>query len=140
MDRDQGLVQGVSARLKPEDRKFIVTVATAFAIMGAVLLWRDRQTAAIVAGALGMALALLGLVAPRAVAPVRFAWMKAAHAMSRVTTPIILGIVYFLVVTPTGLVRRLSGHASLKSANTNETAWTVREVRARPPADMKRQF
>ena len=126
--------------MKPEDRKFVITVATAFAIFAAILLWRNRQLAAIVAGTLGAALALLGLVAPRAVAPVRLAWMKGAHAMSRITTPIILGIVYFLVVTPIGLVRRLTGNSSLPPKKANESLWSTREVRARPPADMKRQF
>ncbi len=33
--------------------------------------------------------------------------------MSKVTTPIIMGIVFFLVITPMGLVRRILGKDSL---------------------------
>lgn len=126
--------------MKPEDRKFVVTVAAAFAVLGAVLLWRGRDTPAIAAGSLGAALAALGLLAPRAVAPVREAWMRAAHAMSRVTTPIILGIVYYVVLTPIGVARRTMGRSSLAHVERDGSWWVAREPRARPPADMKRQF
>jgi hypothetical protein len=40
-------------------------------------------------------------------------WMRFGHIMSRITTPIILGILFFLAVLPTGLVRRLLGYDSM---------------------------
>ena len=51
-------------------------------------------------GALGGALALAGLVVPRDLGPVERAWMGLAHPISKVTTPIFMGVMYFLVLTP----------------------------------------
>jgi hypothetical protein len=58
-------------------------------------------------------LAAWGLVAPMSLGPVYRGWMRLGILLSRVTTPVIMGVVFFLVVTPTGLVRRLLGKDSL---------------------------
>lgn len=49
----------------------------------------------------------LGLVAPKSLRIVHRVWMRFALLISKVTTPLILGIVFFLVVMPVGLVRRI---------------------------------
>jgi Saxitoxin biosynthesis operon protein SxtJ len=58
-------------------------------------------------------LALLGLAAPSALRPVYQGWMRFGLFMSRITTPIIMGIVFYLVITPMGLVMRLAGKDSM---------------------------
>ena len=59
----------------------------------------------ILAGVLG----LWGLVAPVSLRPIYRGWMRFGLIMSRITTPIILGLVFFVAVTPMALVRRLFG-------------------------------
>jgi hypothetical protein len=49
-----------------------------------------------------------GLVAPLALRPVYHGWMRFGLLLSKVTTPLILGIVFFLVISPFGLLRRLN--------------------------------
>lgn len=95
-------------------RRFGLTLAVAFGLVAAWL-WRGRPASAIGIGlgALAATLLTLALVAPRLLAGPERAWMAIAHAISRVTTPIILGIIYFLVITPIGLLRRLLGHGTL---------------------------
>ena len=56
---------------------------------------------------LGLVLVAAGIIVPARLGPVYIGWMKFGLLLSKVTTPIILGIVYYLVITPTGLVRRL---------------------------------
>jgi hypothetical protein len=46
------------------------------------------------------------VVAPESLRPVYVAWMRFGLLMSRITTPLIMGLVFFLVVTPSGLLRR----------------------------------
>ncbi len=48
-----------------------------------------------------------GLVAPTSLRPVYRAWMRFGLLLSKITTPIIMGLVFYLVITPFGLVRRL---------------------------------
>lgn len=58
-------------------------------------------------------LSVWGLLAPATLDPVYRAWMKLGVLISRVTTPIILGVVFFLVIMPLGLIRRLFGRDNL---------------------------
>jgi hypothetical protein len=58
-------------------------------------------------------LAAWGLAAPRSLRPVYRGWMHFGLMLSKITTPIIMGIVFFLVITPMGLVRRMLGKDSL---------------------------
>ena len=54
-------------------------------------------------------LALLALAVPMALRPVYKGWMKFGLLMSRITTPLIMGIVFYLAITPMGMVMRLMG-------------------------------
>ena len=52
---------------------------------------------------------LWGLLAPSSVRPFYKIWMRFGMIMSAITTPVILGIVYYAVVLPYGVVLRLLG-------------------------------
>ena len=51
-------------------------------------------------------LAVLGLVAPMALNPVYKIWMRFGLIMSKIMTPLIMGIVFYFVITPVGLFRK----------------------------------
>ena len=55
----------------------------------------------------------LALATPLALKPVYHWWMRFGLLMSRITTPLIMGIVFYLVITPMGLVMRLAGKDSM---------------------------
>ena len=59
-------------------------------------------------------LILSGLVIPMTLRPVYRAWMKLGVMISRVTTPIVLGAAFFLVIMPFGITRRLLGKDSMR--------------------------
>jgi hypothetical protein len=122
-----------------EGRRFGLTVGIAFLVLAGVFLWRDRSTVAGVLGATGAILVLAGLAVPRRLGPVRHAWMTLAHLLSRVTTPIFLGIMYFLVITPIGLLVRASGKNPLHRRESDGGFWLRRPESARR-SDLKRQF
>jgi hypothetical protein len=54
-------------------------------------------------------LIFLALVAPTSLRPIYRGWMRFGLVMARVTTPLILGLAFFLVITPTAAVWRLLG-------------------------------
>ena len=56
---------------------------------------------------LWLLLAVWGVAAPKTLRPLYRAWMKFGILLSRVTTPLVLGIFYYAVLTPTGLMARL---------------------------------
>jgi hypothetical protein len=121
-------------------RKFGLTVGLAFTALGALLLWRGRTTVASVLLALGGALVLAGLVVPTRLGPVERAWMGLAHAISKVTTPIFMGIVYFLVMTPMGFFRRRMGSPIVAPRARTDSRWEIRAGDESGGAQMEHQF
>jgi hypothetical protein len=134
----------VPAGLKSERRKFALTVGAAFVVLALVLVWRERETGARVVGGLGAALILAGLLIPGSLGPVMKAWFGLSHAISRVTTPIFMSVVYFLVITPIGLIRRAAGGNAMTrqrgaEGHPTERFWVERPTDRRR-SDLTRQF
>jgi len=61
----------------------------------------------------GAGLTTWGAIAPMSLNPLYKVWMRFGLVMSRITTPLILGIVFFLVFTPIALAMRLFGRDRL---------------------------
>ena len=85
-------------------------------------------------------LAIWGLAAPNSLRPVHYWWMRFALLLSKVTTPIILGIVFYLIISPMGLVMRLLG----KDPMQREKDDSLETYRVRPTrtgnTDLERPF
>jgi hypothetical protein len=123
-----------------EGRRFGFTLGAAFAVLGGVLWLRGRHPAAIVALGLGAVLLSAAVALPSRLGPVRAAWLGLGTALSRVTTPIFMGVVYFVVITPIGVLLRLRGRNPLTRHQRPGTVWVLRPVEARSRRDMNRQF
>ncbi len=82
----------------------------------------------IVAGVLGA----WGLAAPMSLQPVYHGWMKFGLLLSRVTTPLILGIVFYGVIMPMGLVMRLMGRDPMMR-RFDDAAESYRVIHEKPP-------
>ena len=137
-----GAVEGrVPARLSAAaGRRFGFTVGLAFLALSAVLLWRGRSRTATVLGALGSLLLLGALLVPTRLGPVERAWMGLAHAISRVTTPIMMSVVYFVVMTPIGLLMRMLGRTPLRRPAASGSYWITRDPAIGGRGDLERQF
>lgn len=127
MEGERELESRVPARLTPaEGRKFGLLVGGAFLLLAALLWRRTHVTGATVVGIVGAALVLGGLVAPAQLGPVYRGWMALAKAISKVTTPIFMSIIFFLVLTPAGFLVRLFGHRPLTPPRGAGTYWHSR--------------
>ena len=144
MEGDFRLAHPVPARLSQAytpaaGRKFGFTVGLALAALTGIGLWRGHQVAPIVLGTLSGALLLAALAIPTKLQSVEQGWMKFAHLLSKVTTPIFMGVVYFVVLTPVGVVRRaLGGNALVHRVNASGSTWMDRA--GSPPSALDRLF
>ncbi len=135
------MATGIPARLtRQEGRKFGSTVGAAFLALSGLLWWRGRHSAAFVFMALGGALVLAGLVAPARLGPIYRAWMGFAHVLSRVTTPVFMGIVYFLVLTPTSWLMRLFGRNPIRRPLSEGSFWVRKPAGDGQRGRMEHQF
>jgi hypothetical protein len=133
------LAHAIPARLSAaEGRKFAVTVGAAFAVLGGVLWWRGLARVATVLFSVAALLLLAGLLIPGRLTVVYRYWMGLALLISKVTTPLFLGVIYYLVFTPFGVVRRALGKNSLARDSAQPSYWVPRESSGR--SDLERQF
>ncbi len=99
--------------MKPADearelRKFGLVVGAAFAlIFGLLLPWLFSFDTPLWPFIVCAALAIPALIAPKLLRPVQRGWMKLAEPIGRFNTKLILGLVFYLVFTPVGAIRRL---------------------------------
>lgn len=122
-----------------EGRRFGFTVGAACGILAGLSLWRGHAIVPVLLGALGVSLILAALVVPGRLGPVHDRWMGLAVAISKVTTPIFMSLVYYLVLTPTGLIMRLFGHRPLRARQTEGGFWVRRDTDD-TRSDLTRQF
>lgn len=66
-----------------------------------------------------------GLIAPDSLRPVYRGWMRFGLLLSKITTPIIMGIVFFLLIMPFGFVLKLLGKDPMRR-RTDDGAQTYR--------------
>ena len=135
------MAHDVRTRLTPgEGRRFGFTVGGAFLVLAAALgLIGDHRVVPAIAVGLGALLVTGALVAPGRLGPVYGAWMRLALAISKVTTPILMGIVYFLVIAPIGLLRRTVGGNPVVQQRAGDTYWKSRPPEGRR-GNLNRQF
>ena len=82
---------------------------------------------------------ILGLINSRLLTPLNVLWFKLGMILGAIISPIVMGIIFFLVVTPTGFILRIMGKDLLnkKYDKEKETYWIKRNA---PTGTMKRQF
>ena len=67
---------------------------------------------------------VLGLINSKLLTPLNKIWFKFGILLGNIISPIVMGIVFFLVVTPTGLIMRLFRKDILKlKKNSNDSYW-----------------
>ena len=71
---------------------------------------------------------ILGLINSKFLSPLNKAWFKFGLVLGGVIAPIVMGIVFFLVVTPTGLIMKALGKDILGlKRNKNNTYWLEKD-------------
>jgi hypothetical protein len=117
---------------------------TFFVVCLIIALWPLLWRGSIQPIALGIALAFLAvsLIAPAWLAPLNRLWLKFGELLHRITSPIILGIMFFGVITPVGWLMRLAGKDLLRMKFDRDAPsyWIRREPPGPDKTSLKRQF
>jgi hypothetical protein len=131
-------------QLKTSDRdlrKFGLMVGGVFAVLGLLFLWRHKAHYPYFLWP-GAALFVAGAILPRALKWIYIAWMSAAFVLGFIMAHVILTLLFYLVITPIGLLARLAGKdfLSLKLDRAAKSYWIPRAPKAKAAADYERQF
>ena len=89
-----------------------------------------------------LAFALLGFVAPRVLRPLNWLWFQLGQLLGKVVSPVVLGAIFFLILTPVSLGSRLFGRDELrlKRKASQTSYWLDRAPPGPEPESFKNQF
>ena len=80
----------------------------------------------------------LGLINSIILTPLNRLWFKFGIFLGKIISPIILGIIFFLIVTPTGILLRLFGKDVINLKYNNDSSYWIKKTG--PKNNMKNQF
>tara|TARA_B100002052_G_C15699736_1_gene514520 strand:+ start:469 stop:846 length:378 start_codon:yes stop_codon:yes gene_type:complete len=81
---------------------------------------------------------ILGIINSKILTPFKKGWIKLGEILGRIVAPIVMGFIYFIIITPIGIFMRLIGKDLLNTKfNKNKSYWIKR---AKNVETMKRQF
>ena len=134
-------LQGNTEVKMGSERGFGIVFAIVFLIIalfpllgdGGVRLW-SVGVAAVFGG--------LAFLAPKVLTPLNRLWFKFGMLLSRIVSPIVMGILFFVTVTPTGLIMRARGKDLLRQKMDPDAKsyWIEVDPNAATQTSMKKQF
>jgi O-antigen/teichoic acid export membrane protein len=122
-------------------RKFGFTTGGIVAVLfGLVLPWLLGRDWPSWPWILLMVLVVPAVAMPTALRPVYRGWMKFGLIASKITTPLILGAVFFLLICPMGLIRGVLGKNEMRRPCRTTAASYRTPSRRSPPANLEKPF
>jgi predicted membrane metal-binding protein len=91
--------------------------------------------------AIAIAFAIVALLRPQLLYQLNRAWLALGRLLHKIVSPLVMGVIFFAIVTPTGWIMRLNGKdlLSLKRRPDQKSYW-IRPEPARSETEMKNQF
>ena len=125
----------------PSDRKFGLFFSLVF-IVTAALSWRAELPAlAVSLGALAVSFAVLAKTKPHTLRTLNKLWAQLGMLIGRFVSPIVLGLMFVVLITPVGLLTRLFGRDELHLKKRQTSSyWIEREPNGPAPESFKNQF
>jgi hypothetical protein len=121
-------------------RQFGVTLGVAFLVIAGVLFLRQKYVGAAWCSVVAGAFLIAGAVSPVSLGTVYIGCMRFASILERISTRIVLILLFYLIITPFGLVMRLFRADPLERKNKAGTCWKKKEKVAFNPSDYERRF
>ena len=126
----------------PSDRNFGFLFAGLFACLSAYCGYHGANAAAVYGWLIaGIVVGLVAVTAPNLLTPLNKAWMKLGELLGKVISPLVLGMVFFALITPVALVTRLFGREELRLKKADVSSYWIDRLPPGPAGDsFKNQF
>lgn len=127
----------------PSERRFGLLFAAVFFVFAVYAFFKQLPPAAAVVGLVLAAVFLVAAFAfPRVLRPLNKAWYWLGITLGKIVSPVVLGLIFFLLITPAGLIGRMLGRDELKLKKKEGAAsyWVDRSPPGPAPESFKNQF
>ena len=139
-DLHEDLSRGYTAK-QGSPRGFGIVFAVVFAIIG---LWplMDGEGTRVWALVLGAVFLALALMRPSLLSPLNRLWLGLGAILHRIVNPLVMGLMFFAVITPTALILKLIGKDLLRRRFSpgTQSYWIPRQPPGPEPQSMRNQF
>lgn len=126
---------------KKELRKFGLVLAGLIALFfGAIIPWIWGARFPLWPWVSAATLTLIAFALPAWLAPIYKAWTFVGHLLGFINTRIILGVIFYLVVTPFGFFKRMRGYDPMSRIGDKEASSYRKPVEYREPKHMEDSF
>ena len=122
-------------------RDFGILIGIILLIIAGILFYKERESYELIIF-FGIAFIGLGLGKPIILKPFYLVWMNFAVVLGWLMTRLILGLLFFVVVSPIGLISRLFGKEflELKNSSLNSSYWNYKNSRRISHQNFEKQF
>ena len=123
------------------DRSFAIVIAVALGVIGSINFWHNGHIWPWL-GVVTVLVVVAGCFAPALLKPLNRLWFQFGLLLHAVVNPLVMGLVFFGAVLPTGFVMRALGKnpLRLKIEGNRESYWVKRRPPGPAPETMKDQF
>jgi hypothetical protein len=135
-------MQGIPTPKKlPSNATFGWFFVAVFSAVAAYAFWSGWSAVSLVTLIAAISLALATLLSPQLLAPLNRLWYGLGMLLGKIISPIVLGLIFFVLITPVSLVTRLFERDELKMKKRNvESYWVDRSPPGPPSDSFKNQY
>ncbi|QPJ65302.1 MAG: hypothetical protein G3M78_07830 [Candidatus Nitrohelix vancouverensis] len=136
----ENLERNVDTKL-PSNRSFGFVFTVIFLAIGLYPLLQGHDPR-IWALSVGLLFLIISIIQPTRLAPLNRAWTRLGLILGKVFNPVILGVLFFFVICPIGVMKRFlsSDFLSLKYSSEKQSYWIDRKPPGPEPESLRQQF
>ena len=132
-------IKNIKTRNK-DIRSFGITIGIILLLIGTFLFFKEKESYQIFIYLSSIFIGL-GLIVPIILKPIYIVWMIFAILLGWIMTRLILILLYYIILTPIGIISRLFGNDFLLLNKTNKNSyWNYRDKDAELNQDYEKQF
>ena len=126
---------------KSDLRKFGITIGVILLIIAGFLFWKEKESFQILL-TFGVTLCILGIAIPIILKPIYWVWMIFATILGWIMTRVILSLLFYIIITPIGLILRFFGKQflELRWDKSKESYWNIRTNEHLKKENYQKQF
>lgn len=125
----------------PSDKKFGLFFAAIFFVGFGYSFYRNFQLLAVFSGLASVGFFGLATCLPHTLRPLNLLWYRLGNLLGLIVSPLVLGIIFFVLLTPLAVLLRLAGRDALALKKFDRNSyWVNRDPVGPDPESFKDQF
>lgn len=126
----------------PSNRDFGLLLTLVFGILSALAFYEGGvKSKSQIYSIITIVVASITFLVPNWLSPFNKGWMKLGDLMGKIVSPLVLGFIFFILITPIALLSRMFGRDELRlNKITDESYWIDRPAQSQKPESFKNQF